>query len=151
MPEPDPPSRTTSADISALRQNLSSRLAYVVLYRAFQAQAGEVEIRTFLHQALEEDQGFMARLAQVLRRRGQPVDLQPDAGELLKQFYSRRTPLARLEFLRQGAVHAAQWYGQRAGDPSLSQEVRELFAEGAELQGRRAKQVQELMEHLHHR
>lgn len=151
MPEPDPQPRTTSADIGALRQNLTSRLAYVVLYRAFQTQASEEEIRSFLQEALEEDQSFMARLARVLRRRGQAVDLQPDAGELLKQFYSRRTPLARLEFLRQGAAHTAQWYGQRAGDPTLSQEVRELFAEGAELQRRRAKQVQELMEHLHHR
>ncbi|MGC8827433.1 MAG: hypothetical protein ACP5TV_10560 [Anaerolineae bacterium] len=151
MPELDLPPQTISADIGALRQNLASRLAYVVLYRAFQAQASEEEIRTFLQEALEEDQGFMGRLAQALRRRGRPVDLQPDAGELLKQFYSRRTPLARLEFLRQGAAHAAQWYGQRAGDPTFSQEVRELFAEGAELQRRRAKQVQELMEHLHHR
>lgn len=150
MTGPDPQTRTT-ADISALRQNLTSRLAYVVLYRAFQAQTSEKEIRTFLQGALEEDQGFMARLAQALRRRGQPVDLQPDAGELLKQFYSRRTPLSRLEFLRQGAAHAAQWYGQRAGDPILTQEVRELFAEGAEIQRRRAAQVQELMEHLHHR
>ncbi len=151
MTEPDPQTRTTAADIGALRQNLASRLAYVVLYRAFQTQAGAEEIRTFLQEALEEDQGFMARLAQALRRRGQPVDLRPDAGELLKQFYSRRTPLARLEFLRQGAAHAAQWYAQRAGDPSLTQEVRKLFAEGAEIQRRRAVQVQELMKHLHHR
>lgn len=150
MPEPDALPKTATADISALRQNLASRLAYVVLYRAFQAQANEDEIRSFLHEALEEEQGLLARMAQALRRRGQAVNLQPEAGELLRQFHSRRTPLARLEFLRQGAVHAAQWYGQRAGDPSLSQKVRELFAEGAELQRRRAKHIQELMDHLHH-
>lgn len=148
MPEAD--IHQSVADIGALRQNLALRLAYVVLYRAFQAQANEDEIRSFLHEALEEEQGLLARLAQALRRRGQAVNPQPEAGELLKQFHSRRTPLARLEFLRQGAIHAAQWYGQRAGDPSLSREVRELFAEGAELQRRRAEHIQELMDHLHH-
>ena len=137
-------------DVLALRRNILSRLDYKALFEDFRKSLRERDIVPLIDEFIDEELETLSLLAGQLRRAGAAM---PDLEEgrdrdLTFQFRARRDPLDQLEFLRRGAEGAAEWYEERAGDESLSEGTRAMFAGLGQWQRRRIERLDELTDRL---
>lgn len=140
---------TTGAnDTAAIRRNIGSRLSYKRLFETFLRETQESDIEPLMEEFISEEQEGLSLLAGALRRLGHSVPTEETENKLLPQFWTRRTPLDQLEFVRQGTIKAAEWYAARAVDEKHSTPVRDVFAELAAVQRRRIATLDAFIQQL---